>query len=217
MTVKFCTSILSALSIALLTGCATHATSYVHTIDKAAQYQNQRDFVLAERYHRMALEQMRAESGVSANNLAIQLANLASALNHIRRPDEAETHLREALELQAKQPNPNQSVLAHIYANLGRAEELQGDLESAEHAYTKSMDLAFHYDKWSPSDFGFLMAGLANIYVQRDQLDKADQFHRKARELYEASLGRNSIAWSDRAVEYSKLREAAAIRRAEAQ
>jgi tetratricopeptide (TPR) repeat protein len=175
----------------------------------AAQLQNQREYELAEKYHRMALDQMRADRGVSVDSLSTQLTNVASVLTHKGPLEEAESLLRQALALQDKQPSPNTRVLAHVYSNLGRVQELQGKLLSAEDTYTRAMTLMQRSEKWLPIYYGFVMAGLADIYAQRNELDKADKYYDQARDLYAATLGVNSASWRDRANEYARLRHAA--------
>lgn len=193
--------------------CTSTTKPYVRTVEIAAQYQNQRNFELAEKYHRQALAEMRADPEVSAANLSIQLANVASVLTHYRNPEEALTLLSEAIDIQDRQSEPNSQVLAQVYAIQGRCEELQGHLDASEATYMKALNLAQQIKTWYPAHYGFVLAGLANIYVQENKLEQADDYHRKAKELYATSLGENSAAWRDRATEYSMLRAAASEKR----
>ena len=206
---RLCLPALLVLGIGLVVGCTSATKPYVRTVEIAAQYQNQRKFDLAEKYHRMALDQMRADKDVSIDNLSTQLTNVASVLTQNGPLEEAESLLLQALAIQVGTPSPNPRVLAHIYSNLGRVQELRGNLPSAEDAYTKSMTLMQQGEKWLPVYYGFIMAGLADIYARRAELEKADEYHNNARDLYAATLGENSAAWLARAEEFSVLRAAA--------
>lgn len=201
------------LVTAIASACATQSKPYFRTVEKAAQYQNQRNFALAEKYHRQALKEMRADSEVSATNLSIQLANVASVLLQDRRTKEASALLSEALTIQENQPAENTRVLAQIYALLGRCEEFDGSIAAAEATYTKALDLALTIKDWPAQHYGFVMAGLANIYVQKGELDKADHYYRQAEKLFAAQSGANSVSWQQRAAEYQELSDAAAKRR----
>jgi tetratricopeptide (TPR) repeat protein len=209
MTAKLCKPVLIALSIGLIAGCATSIKPYERTVEIAAQYQNQRSFELAEKFHRMALDQMRADKEVSVDNLSTQMTNVASVLTNNGPLEEAESLLFQALALQDKKPSPSSRVLAHVYSNLGRVQELQGRLASAEDAYSRSMALMQQSEKWLPIHYGFIMAGLADIYARKNEIDNADAYHSKAKDLYAATLGESSAAWLARAEEFSKLRDTA--------
>ena len=194
-------------ALLLLTGCTQTPTTkqYVSDIKLAVQYHNQRDYASAEQYHRKAVEGMRDDPTVSPDRLAVQINNLAAAINQLERPEEARALLREATEILQGMPDPDNSDIALVQSNLAESEERLGNYTLAEELYRQSLLLWLSIENAHPAMVGPDLAGLARVLARRNEAEEAAKFHNKAREYYTASYGPDSKFWQRREAMYKSI------------
>lgn len=186
--------LIALASVLAVIGCTTTGTEYDQTIQKAATNQNSGDFVQAEHYHRIAVDQMRAAENVPTKDLALQLSNHASALNQLNRPAEAEVLLLQAADILAQESSVDPFTARAVAANLAQSCELQGRLDEAENLYNQSLDATKSFPDWQKYN-GFQYIGLANIYAWRNDEETASRYYLKAELLYQQLHGPNSTSW----------------------
>lgn len=194
------------LICSVLFSCATtnDSTDYRHYYDLAAGSQNRADYAEAEHYHRLALAALRADSEYGPDWEAIQLSNLASAINQQQRPDEAKVLLDEALELLKGMDDPLEDDLTTVYANLAETEEMLGNYELA-HAYYRQVHAVYVKQvDIMPAFLGFSAAGMARASAREGDLQQAEKYHALARRKYAESFGPDSKQWRRRETSYTE-------------
>ncbi len=149
-------------------------------LQNAYSSQNKGNFVQAERYHRQALEYMKGLEGFPSHEIARQLSNLASSLNHLKKGEEAEKLLYEAQEILKDFPSSDVMQYAVLYGNIAESQRLQGKLKEAEANYQKALFIAEKNEKGDKIFIASDKAGLALIWAQQGKCRQAEIYYKEA-------------------------------------
>jgi len=107
---------------------------------QAAQAQNEGNYTQAVKSRRQLISLME-QVNFRPSEIARQLSNLASVLNILGQPVEAQTALEMALELLNRNPTNDKVQMAVLQGNLGEALFKQGEFESARVRFKNELDI----------------------------------------------------------------------------
>ncbi|HMB70366.1 MAG TPA: tetratricopeptide repeat-containing protein kinase family protein, partial [bacterium] len=121
--------------------------------------------------------------------VAEDLNSYAMFLTRMGRSDEAETRLREALEILRGTPDAEQTLLAMTLSNLGGVLMDAGDYESAEEAVREAVALRRELYRNRHPKLAISLQKLATIRQKRDDLEGAEALLTESLEMTRATLG----------------------------
>ncbi|AEF54218.1 tetratricopeptide repeat protein [Marinomonas posidonica] len=166
-------SLLFAFSANAQNGTAEGVMKMMGALDqRASQAQNEGNYVRAEESRRQLISLME-KTNFQPSEIARQLSNLASVLNLIDKPEEAEIILERALGLLDSDPASDKVQLAVLNGNLGEALLKQGKHDSARARYEDELDTLRELSMESTHFSASAHIGIGTIEAELGKFDKA--------------------------------------------
>ncbi|WP_261841856.1 tetratricopeptide repeat protein [Aliamphritea ceti] len=178
---------------------------------QAAQAQNQGDYAQAEESRRQLVSLME-QVNFRPSEIARQLSNLASVLNLINKPKDAQVELERALELLDSNPTSDRLQLAVLNGNLGEALLKQGVYDSARTRYEIELDILRDLSMENTHFSASARIGIGAIEAELGNVDEALGHYEFAIRIFR-SLSDDSHPVTSRVLgEYEELQRKAEVR-----
>lgn len=139
---------------------------------QAAQAQNEGNYAQAKESRRQLISMMEQVNFRPAE-IARQLSNLASVLNILDEPEEAQIALEKALELLDANPTNDRVQIAVLHGNLGEALSKQGEYELAREQYESELETLQELTMENTHFAASARVGIGKIEVQLGNFDEA--------------------------------------------
>ena len=178
------------------------------THDLAVALQNQGKFTEAETFHRRTLTLVEKIRDPNSLDVARALNNLASTLNILNRPTEAQTLSKRAQGILRARSVNDPNLLTIVDLNLAESMRLQGRLGDAEPAYRQVLEALRHLGSKNPGINSEARFGLAFVLLARGNVREGETLYQEALSVYEKVWGAKHplVEWFRR--EYKRVQGA---------